>query len=170
MSNKTITPMAKVLQDRMEHSRQVALHEIREMRKSLADLEQFLTGKRKKPGADLFDIVHGAFEIFRTTSALAEYDKLIGDLGSEVDRSQALAMLEAKGARLLTRPAGWHWISPKGEMHFLAKKDEPEKAIEALSKLQAGARGRKPRTAAPSPGEAVAREQETTEGTKTSLT
>ncbi len=143
MSDIPSTPAAKVLQERMEQSRQVALHEVRELRKALGDLEQFLTGKRKRPGPDLFDVVHSAFEIFRNSSALADYGKLLEDLGSEVDRSQALALLEAKGARLLTRPAGWHWINPKGEMHFLAKKDEPEKALAALSRLQSGGRQRK---------------------------
>lgn len=145
MSDIPSTPAAKVLQERMEQSRQVALHEVRELRKALADLEQFLTGKRKRPGPDMFDVVHSAFEIFRNSSALADYGKLLEDLGSEVDRSQALALLGAKGARLLTRPAGWHWINPKGEMHFLAKKDEPEKALDALGKLQSGGKPRKAR-------------------------
>ncbi len=160
MNDKIAAPVAKVLRERMEQSRQVALHEIREMRKALMDLEQFLNGKRKRPGADLFDLVHGAFELFRTSSALADYGKLLEEMGSEVDRSQTLALLEAKGARLLTRPAGWHWISPKGEMHFLAKKDEPEKALEALVKLQAGGKARKPKMAASSQDDAAAREQE----------
>ncbi|EMG38338.1 hypothetical protein PCS_00840 [Desulfocurvibacter africanus PCS] len=159
MNDIPSTPAAKVLQERMEQSRQVALHEVRELRKALADLEQFLTGKRKRPGPDLFDVVHSAFEIFRNSSALADYGKLLEDLGSEVDRSQALALLEAKGARLLTKPAGWHWINPKGEMHFLAKKDEPEKALDALGKLQTGGgRQRKAKGAsagASQPAEAV---------------
>lgn len=160
MHDKTAVPVSKVLRERMEQSRQVALHEIREMRKALTDLEQFLTGKRKRPGADLFDLVHGAFEIFRTSSALADYGKLLEEMGSEVDRTQALALLEAKGARLLTKPVGWHWISPKGEMHFLARKDDPEKALEALTMLQQGGKARKPKTAPPSQAVEAAQEQE----------
>lgn len=160
MHDKTAVPVSKVLRERMEQSRQVALHEIREMRKALTDLEQFLTGKRKRPGADLFDLVHGAFEIFRTSSALADYGKLLEEMGSEVDRTHALALLEAKGARLLTKPVGWHWISPKGEMHFLARKDDPEKALEALTMLQQGGKARKPKTAPPSQAVEAAQEQE----------
>lgn len=149
MSDKITTPVAKVLSERVEQSRQVALHEVRELRKALTDLEQFLAGKRKRPGADLFDLVHSAFEVFRTSSAMVDYGRLLDELGQEVDRSQTLALLEAKGARLLTKPAGWHWISPKGEMHLLARKDEPEKALEALLKLQSSGKARKARKGSP---------------------
>jgi len=147
MDRNSTIPIVKVLQERKEQVRQVALHEIRELRKALIDLEQFLAGKRKRPGPDLFDVVHSAFEIFRTSSALADYGRLMEEMDSEVERSQALTFLEAKGAQLLMRPAGWHWISPKGEMHFLAKKNEPGKASEALAKLLAGGKQRRTRSA-----------------------
>ncbi len=88
-------------------------------------------------------MVHGAFEIFRNASTVFEAETLSGDMEKAMGDALAGEYLEKHGAKLLKKPAGWHWISSKGEMHFLAKTAEIEAAAEKLKTLLPGGRRKK---------------------------
>ncbi len=139
--------VAKTLRDKSAIAREIALRELKILQKDLGLLERILSGSRKAGEFSLFDVVHGAFEIFRTASVVLENEALLADLEKETAKGAALEFLEKRGATLLTKPAGWHWISPRGEMRFLGKAAETEKAAEALRALLPGGRRAKSRPA-----------------------
>ena len=96
-----------------------------------------------------------AREVARLFSALARdmarhVENAVGRFGVEfrvVQVRQGVPLVQAAdqahGATELVKPSGWHWISPKGEMHCLGKADEPEGAAARLAGLLQG--GRRPR-------------------------
>ncbi|MEL7638885.1 MAG: hypothetical protein AAGU21_04495 [Solidesulfovibrio sp.] len=142
--------VGKTLEDRRETARDAALKELKALRADLATLEAVLSGKRKKGDFSLFDVAHGAFEIFRCAEAVFEADVLLDSLAVELESVKSVEYLEKHGATELVKPAGWHWISPRGEMHFLGKAGEAGKAAEKLAGLLSGAKRAKRReTAAP---------------------
>ncbi len=141
--------VGKTLEERREAARDAALKELKALRADLASLEAVLSGRRAKGDFSLFDVAHGAFEIFRNAAAVFEADALLASLTVELESVKALEFLEKHGATELVKPAGWHWISPRGEMHFLGKAEEAGKAAEKLAALLAGARRPKRKDKAP---------------------
>lgn len=148
--------VGKALEERREAAREAALKELKALRADLTVLEAVLSGKRKKGDFSLFDVAHGAFEIFRNAEAVFETDRLLASLAVELEAVRALEYLEKHGATELVKPAGWHWISPRGEMHCLGKAEEPGKAAEKLATLLSdGKRGKKRSKAEALPEQAV---------------
>jgi hypothetical protein len=129
------SPAVKAIRERNDEARATALEEIRELRKDLNLLERILTGKQKPGDYSPFDLAHSAFELFRAASFILDNEALAAGMEEETARARAEDTLHRAGAALLTRPAGWHWISPAGEMHFLGKPGEVEKAAEKLAGL-----------------------------------
>lgn len=142
MPQKRVTAAAvgKILEERRDAARDAALKEMRALRTDLASLEAVLTGRRKKNDFSLFDVIHGAQEIFRQAAIVFDADTLLAECAQEIEAVKALEFLEKHGATELVKPAGWHWISPKGEMHCLGKADEPDKAAQRLAELIRGKR------------------------------
>lgn len=136
----TTAAVGKTLEDRRDAARDAALKELKALRADLATLEAVLSGRRKKGDFSLFDVAHGAFEIFRHAAAVFEAETLITAFAEELDSVKSLDFLEKHGATELVKPAGWHWISPRGEMHFLGKADDAQKAAEKLAALLPGSR------------------------------
>lgn len=142
MPQKRVTAAAvgKILEERRDAARDAALKEMRALRSDLTALEAVLSGRRKKNDFSLFDVIHGAQEIFRQASVVFDADTLLAECAAEIEAMKALEFLEKHGASELVKPAGWHWISPKGEMHCLGKADEPDKAAQRLAELLHGKR------------------------------
>lgn len=139
--NATAAAVGKTLADRREQAREAALKEVRALRGDLNALEAVLTGKRKKADFSPFDVVHGAFEIFRHAASVFEAEDMLAACARELEAAKAQDYLQRHGANELVKPAGWHWISPRGEMHFLGKSDDADKAAAKLAELlQAGRR------------------------------
>ena len=139
--NATAAAVGKTLSDRREQAREAALKELRALRGDLNTLEAVLTGKRKKADFSPFDVVHGAFEIFRHAASVFEAEDMLAACARELEAAKAQDYLQRHGANDLVKPAGWHWISPRGEMHFLGKSDDADKAAAKLAELlQAGRR------------------------------
>lgn len=132
--------VGKTLEMRRDGAREAAIKELRALRADLATLEAILAGRRKKGDFSLFDVIHGAFEIFRNAATAFDAEEMLVSLAGEIETVTALEFLEKHGATELVKPAGWHWISPRGEMHFLAK---PEEAGQAAAKLATLLRGGK---------------------------
>lgn len=139
----TAAAVGNILEERRDAARDAALKELRALRTDLATLEAVLSGRRKKADISLFDVTHGALEIFRQAAAAFEAEELLAEYSQEIEEVKALEFLDKHGATELVKPSGWHWISPKGEMHCLGKVDEPAKAAARLAELLQG--GRKPR-------------------------
>jgi hypothetical protein len=139
----TAVAVDKTLQERSDTARDAALKELKALRADLATLEAVLSGRRKRGDFSLFDVIHGALEIFRQAAASFEAEDLLAECAKEIDEAKALEFLQKHGATELVKPSGWHWISPKGEMHCLGKLEEPGKAAARLDELLRG--GRKPR-------------------------
>jgi len=149
----TTAVIGKTLEERRDGSRDAALKEMKALRGDLAMLEAVLTGKRKKGDFSLFDVVHGAFEIFRHAAAAFEAEDMLGACARELESAKALEYLQKHGANELVKPAGWHWISPRGEMHCLGKAEDTEKAAEKLAAILQSGRRSKRKDKAVVPGE-----------------
>lgn len=141
----TTAAVGKTLEDRRDAARDAALKELKALRADLATLEAVLSGRRKKGDFSLFDVAHGAFEIFRNAAAAFEAETLMEGLAVELEAAKSVDFLEKHGATELVKPAGWHWISPRGEMHFLGKTDDAQKAADKLAALLPGSRRPKKR-------------------------
>jgi hypothetical protein len=154
-AKRTASPFFKTLQDKNAKAREAALYEIKDMRKDLANLEKILQGKKPLGDFSLFDIVHGAFEIFRQGQLVFDNEQLMEEMDKELETEVLKEDLVKRGATLLKKPEGWHWISPKGEMHYLGKPDEIEKSLQTLKELKGGKRKKKaaPKKAQPAAAE-----------------
>lgn len=132
MSKALQHQLAKTIKEQGDMARDMAMAELKDLKKDLLELEKALTTKKTPDQALLMDISHGAFELFRTASIVLETDNLQVLLQGAVEEGRDLEYLEKKGAILLTKPEGWHWFSPKGEMHFLAPAGETHLAAKKL--------------------------------------
>lgn len=133
MSKVLQAQLAKTLKEQGDMARDMAVAELKDLKKDLLELEKALTAKKTPDQGLLMDISHGAFELFRTASIVLETDSLQEQLQSAVEEGRDLEYLERKGAMLLTKPEGWHWFSPKGEMFFLAGPGETHLAARKLN-------------------------------------
>ena len=139
--NATAAAVGKTLEDRRDQAREAALKELKALRNDLNTLEAVLSGRRRKADFSPFDVVHGAFEIFRHAASVFDAEDMLATCARELDAAKALEYLQRHGANELVKPAGWHWISPRGEMHYLGKAEETDKAAEKLAGLiQSGKR------------------------------
>ncbi len=164
--NKPASPIFAAIEERNAQARELALAEIEALKKDLTALTRILKGQRKPGEFSPFDIVHGAFEIFRSASSILENQTLTANMEQEITRAEARDYLLTHGATLLTQPAGWHWISPVGRMYSLGKESEVENAGRKLARLiedsrKKPAKAKKASPAAP-PAEMSAPVQENT--------
>ena len=151
---KPASPVFAAIEERNAQARELALAEIEALKKDLTTLTRILKGQRKPGEFSPFDIVHGAFEIFRGASTILENQALTEGMEQEITRAEARDYLITHGATLLTQPVGWHWISPIGRMYSLGKETEVENAARKLARLiedtrKKPARARKAAKAAP---------------------
>jgi len=148
MSKALQNQLAKTIKDQGDMARDMAIAELKDLKKDLLELEKALTTKKTPDQGLLMDISHGAFELFRTASIVLETDNLQIQLQQAVESGKDLEYLEKKGAILLTKPEGWHWFTPKGEMLFLAA---PSETRLAAQKLQERLTRKTPAKPAPNP-------------------
>ena len=149
------TAVVRTLAARSDKARELALQEVKQMKKDLAAAEKMLSGQAKPGTAAGFDLIHGALEISRHLFALAEHEALQEGLAEALETARDEDYLAQAGATLLKKPAGWHWISQKGEMHFLAKPGETVKAAQVLRVLRSPIRKKDKAEKAPAAAEAA---------------
>ena len=135
MKKQTAAVVTNAIGDNSEAARNSALFEIRSLKKDLAQLEKELSSKKIEAIDPAFDLIHSAFEIFRYTQVIAENIKLTEQIDDALEKSSYKDFLDSKGARILKKPEGWHWISPAGEMHFLGAGSETQAAAEKLESI-----------------------------------
>lgn len=148
MSKALQNQLSKTIKDQGDMARDMAMAELRDLKRDLLELEKALLARKTPDQGLLMDISHGAFELFRTASIVLETDNLQVQLQGALEEGKDLEYLEKKGAILLTKPEGWHWFSPKGEMHFLAPAGETR---QAATKLQERLTRKAPPKAEPTP-------------------
>ncbi len=66
---------------------------------------------------------------------MAENRKLNKQIDESLEKASFKDYLDAKGARILKKPEGWHWISPAGEMHYLGESSDTQAAAEKLESI-----------------------------------
>ncbi|HKK33271.1 MAG TPA: hypothetical protein VJ934_06860 [Desulfomicrobiaceae bacterium] len=132
MSRQPQKQIVKVLEEKNDHAREMALQEIKALKADLTEVEKVLSGRKKSAQIALMDIVHGAFEVYRNAAVIFENESLMADMEVALEEGRFREYLEGKGAKLLTKPDGWHWFSPKGEMVFLGPAEETAKAAQKL--------------------------------------
>ncbi|NLY41767.1 MAG: hypothetical protein GX055_09130 [Desulfovibrionales bacterium] len=132
MSKALQVQLVKTLKEQSDMARDMAVAELKDLKKDLAELEKALASKKTPDQGLLMDISHGAFELFRTASIVLQADLLSVQLDSALEEARDLEYLEKRGAILLSKPEGWHWFSPKGEMLFLAGPGETRLAAKKL--------------------------------------
>ncbi|WP_421902781.1 hypothetical protein [Maridesulfovibrio sp.] len=135
MKKQTAAAVTNAINDKSEDARKDALFEIRSLKKDLAQLEKELSSKKCVIEDPAFDLVHSAFEIFRHTQVMAENRKLTVQIDESLEKASFKDYLDSKGARVLKKPEGWHWISPQGEMHYLGESGDTQAAAEKLESL-----------------------------------
>lgn len=135
MKKQTAAAVTNAIDAKSEEARKDALFEIRSLKKDLAQLEKELSAKKCEVEDPAFDLVHSAFEIFRHTQVMAENRKLNKQIDDSLEKSSFKDYLDAKGARILKKPEGWHWISPAGEMHYLGESSDTQAAAEKLESI-----------------------------------
>ena len=145
MKKQTATAVIKTVDAKSEEARTEALFEVRSLKKDLVKLEKDLSSKKCTIEDPAFDLVHSAFEIFRHTQVIVENRKLNEQIELGLERYSYKEFLDSKGARVLKKPEGWHWISPAGEMHFLGESSDAQAAAEKLESIMVS----KPKKAAP---------------------
>ncbi|WP_027720220.1 hypothetical protein [Maridesulfovibrio zosterae] len=149
MKKQTAATVTNAIDAKSEEARKDALFEIRSLKKDLAQLEKELSSKKSEVTDPAFDLVHSAFEIFRHTQVMAENRKLNQQIDESLEKASFKDYLDGKGARVLKKPEGWHWISPAGEMHYLGEASETQAAAEKLESIITTKRN-KPKVAKPS--------------------
>jgi 2-phospho-L-lactate guanylyltransferase (CobY/MobA/RfbA family) len=154
---KIETHLAGLIRTRGTEAREMALHELGELKKDVLLLEKTLAGKGRQElsTAPLFDIVHGAQEVFRTVAIVIETESLLDAMAGEVEKAGQRDYLERHGARLLTKPEGWHWINTRGEMVFLGIEEETAKAADKLKRIKSRNVTAKAKKGQPEAGEPV---------------
>ncbi|SDL41054.1 hypothetical protein SAMN05660337_2954 [Maridesulfovibrio ferrireducens] len=135
MKKQTAAAVTNAIEANSDSARNAALFEIRSLKKDLAQLEKELSSKKGESIEPAFDLIHSAFEIFRHTQVMAENKKLTEQIDDSLEKSSYKDFLDSKGARILKKPEGWHWISPAGEMHFLGAGSETQAAAEKLESI-----------------------------------
>ncbi|WP_031482202.1 hypothetical protein [Maridesulfovibrio frigidus] len=135
MKKQTAAVVVNAIESKSETARNEALFEIRSLKKDLAKLEKELSSKKCVVEDPAFDLVHSAFEIFRHTQVMSENKKLTEQIDQSLEKSSFKDFLDSKGARILKKPEGWHWISPAGEMHFLGAGSDAQGAAKKLESI-----------------------------------
>lgn len=135
MKKQTAAAVTNAIDAKSEEARKDALFEIRSLKKDLAQLEKELSSKKSEIEDPAFDLVHSAFEIFRHTQVMAENRKLNQQIDESLEKASYKDYLDSKGARVLKKPEGWHWISPQGEMHYLGEANDTQAAAEKLESI-----------------------------------
>ena len=142
MSMKPLKAVLQKLERRAESSRRAALEEVRELRRELADLERYLSGKRKSTAVVTEDILRSAFDIHHHTGTFTELGAQAGAMARDYHAEESTEYLLSRGARQ-ERKDGWLWTSSKNQTYVLDREGDPVKAEKKLRRLLSSGKRRK---------------------------
>lgn len=143
MSTQKLRAIYKQLSDRIDDSKEKALFEIKELKDDLNELQRHLSGRKKATDIQPDDILRSAYEISQRMREMDERRAILDQMEFVAAEADALEYLESRGAKLLTRPVGWHFQT--SAERFLLHVDDPVAAAAELRKLlAAGKRLKRP--------------------------
>lgn len=144
MSNRKLHAIYKQLNDKIDEAREAALFEVKELKADLNELQRHYSGRKKVTDIQPDDILRSAYEIAHRMREMEKRKEVLAEMEDVAAEAESLEYLESRGAKLLTRPAGWHFQTSKER--FLLHEDDPVQAAVKLRKLlAAGKRLKKPK-------------------------
>lgn len=144
MSNQKLRAIYKQLNEKIDEAREAALFEVKELKADLNELQRHYSGRKKVTDIQPDDILRSAYEISHRMREMQKRKEILAELEDVAAETEALEYLESRGAKLLTRPAGWHFQTSKER--FLLHEEDPVQAAAKLRKLlAAGKRLKKPK-------------------------
>ncbi len=139
MSHNKLRAIYKQLTDKIENSREAALFEVKELKNDLNELQRHLSGRKKVTDIQPDDIIRSAYDISHNLREIRNRKEILAQMKSVAEEKEAEEYLISRGAKLLNRPAGWHFQTAK-ERFLLHEKDVVEAAKELRKLLSAGKR------------------------------
>ncbi|CCH49526.1 hypothetical protein [Pseudodesulfovibrio piezophilus] len=144
MSAHKLRAIYKQLGDKIDEARESVLFEIKELKTDLNELQRHFSGRKKATDVQPDDILRSAYEIAHRIRDIRQRQEILAEMEDVAAETEALQYLESRGAKLLSRPAGWHFQTAKER--FLLHGNDPVQAAGELRKLLgAGKRLKKPR-------------------------
>jgi len=144
MSNHKLRAIYKQLNDKIDDARETALFEIKELKADLNELQRHYSGRKKVTDIQPDDVLRSAYEIAHRMRDIAKRKEILTEMEDVAAEAEALEYLDSRGAKLLTRPAGWHFQTSK-ERFLLHESDAVEAAAELRKLLAAGKRLKRPK-------------------------
>jgi len=144
MSKQRLRAIYKQLNDKIEESKEAALFEVKELKTDLNELQRHRSGRKKFTDLQPEDLLRSAYEIAQYLRDMQKRKEILAEMEDVAAENEAEEYLYSRGAKLLTRPAGWHFQTSKER--FLLHADDAVKAAAELRKLlAAGKRLKKPK-------------------------
>lgn len=144
MSNQKLRAIYKQLNDKIDDAKEAAVFEIKELKADLNELQRHFSGRKKVTDIQPDDVLRSAYEITHRMREIAKRKEILDEMQDVAAEAEALEYLNSRGAKLLTRPAGWHFQTSK-ERFLLHEKDAVPAAAELRKLLAAGKRLKKPK-------------------------
>ncbi|QJB56072.1 hypothetical protein [Pseudodesulfovibrio sp. zrk46] len=144
MSAHKLRAIYKQLNDKIDKAREEALFEIKELKTDLNELQRHYSGRKKVTDIQPDDVIRSAYDISQRMREIAKRQEILAEMEDVAAEADALEYLESRGAKLLTRPVGWHFQTAK-ERFLLHEADAVEAAAELRKLLAAGKRLKKPK-------------------------
>jgi len=144
MSNQKLRAIYKQFNDKIDDAKEAALFEIKELKADLNELQRHYSGRKKVIDLQPDDVLRSAYEITHRMREIAKRQEVLAEMQCVAAETEALEYLDARGAKLLTRPVGWHFQTSKER--FLLHSDDAVQAAAELRKLMAeGKRLKRPK-------------------------
>lgn len=133
MSHHKLRAIYKQLTDKIEDAKEAALFEVKELKDDLNELQRHLSGRKKSTDIQPDDILRSAYEISNKLREMRKRQEILAEMEEVAAENEAEEYLNARGAKLLSRPIGWHFQTAKER--FLLHTDDAVIAAEELRKL-----------------------------------
>lgn len=143
MSIYKLRAVFKGLTSQAEKEREAALFEVQELKKDLTEIQRYLAGRKKHTSLVPEDFIRSAYDIAHHYRAMKERLAILNELEEEMQEAKAMEYLESRGAKLLQRPAGWHWTSSQDKRFLLHEHDACLAAKKLRALLSSGKRKKK---------------------------
>ena len=143
MSTQKLRAIYKQLTDKIDISKDKALFEVKELKTDLNELQRHLSGRKKETDIQPEDLLRSAYEIAQYLRDMQKRQEVLAELEEVAAETEAEEYLLSRGAKLLTRPAGWHFQTSK-ERFLLHESDVVQAAAKLRKLLAAGKRLKRP--------------------------
>jgi hypothetical protein len=143
MSTQKLRAIYKQLTDKIDISKEKALFEVKELKTDLNELQRHLSGRKKETDLQPEDLLRSAYEIAQFLRDMQKRQEILAELEEVAAETEAEEYLLSRGAKLLNRPAGWHFQTAK-ERFLLHESDVVEAAAKLRKLLAAGKRLKRP--------------------------